>query len=107
MPPLKIKFSHIYPKLHDQTAADLVSVRIVDALTLHSKLVNYDTKYSSPDINCYQFYPLPKFGLLLQLIFVGNYGIPFCTLRRHTPQKEEYYRGAIGRTFEIVIKETD
>ncbi len=48
------------------------------------------------------YYELPKYGKVLQLIFIGNYDIPFCTLRSDKPGKLNYYNKQIGREFEIV-----
>jgi len=92
----KIKFSHSYPKLHGQKRAKLIHVRRLEQ-PLHEDLIEYDTRTSTGE-----YYALPK-GLLLQLIFVGEKGIPFCTLRRHTANKEVYYRECEGKDFEVVI----
>jgi len=116
MPNLKIKFSHEYPKIHSQTSAELLAVKILDADKLHPDLVDYDTKYVLLEKNNpfrefiylpFGFYPLPKSGLLLQLIFVGDKGIPFCTLRRSTPQKQIYYYNSVGKMFDIGVQEKD
>jgi hypothetical protein len=118
-----IRFSHNYPKLWGQKTAMLIEVRIVQKENLSPLLVEYDTYWNdnlqnkwenSMEIcsttvqkinlkpNCYGYYPLPK-GTLLQLIFLGDKGIPFCTLRRHTPQKERYYQSRVGFMFDISI----
>jgi len=94
----QIKFSHNYPKLWNQQLAVLESVKkLVAGSTLHPDLIEYDTKTSGG-----KYYKLPQTGFLIQLIFWGNKGIPFCTLRRHTPRKEEYYRSKIGQRFELI-----
>ena len=97
-----IKFSHDYPKLHGQTGATLVQVRIIQAESLSESLIKYDTVFWENGKE--QFYPLPKKGEVIQLLFFGNEGIPFCTIRRHTPEKERYYTGSIGYEFQIVIE---
>lgn len=93
----QIKFSKEYPKLWGQTKARLVAVILIDAASIGQDLLDYDTK----DIKG-EYYMIPRSGYLLQLIFVGNKGIPFCTLRRHTPEKETYYRDLMGHNFEII-----
>lgn len=104
---LTIKFSHNYPKLHSQPQAELLAVRVLQAETmiLNGELIEYDTIYYDLESGSRQYYPLPKTGQLIQLIFLGNRSIPFCTIRRHTPEKERYYHGAIGRVFDVVIEE--
>ena len=94
---LKIKFSHSYPKIHGQKNAQLIHVRRLEASNLHEDLIEYDTRTSTGE-----YYALPK-GLLLQLVFMGDKGIPFCTLRRHTPDKEAYYRASVGMMFEVKV----
>lgn len=108
----KIKFSHIYPKLWEQKKAELIAVRIFDAqaVQINKDLIEYDTKYIIEEENeieegVYDYYPLPKEGRLIQLIFIGDKDIPFCTLRRHIDRKMEYYLSKIGEIFEIVIEE--
>ena len=68
---------------------------------INDDLKEYDTLWdNNGDLG---YYKLPK-GLKLQLIFIGNKNIPFCTIRRQTPQKETYYRNLIGELFDVVIK---
>lgn len=52
----------------------------------------------------------PNYSLLpgkyLQLVFIGNYGIPFCTCRSAWPKsKVVYYKSCIGKNFDILIEE--
>lgn len=87
-----IRFSHEYPKLHGQTSAELLAVRSlkVDAHT-PKELLDYDTTYDGGR------YPL-RSGEYIQLIFLGNLRIPFCTIRNaYPPSKVRYYRGSVGR----------
>ena len=98
----KIKFSHNYPKLWKQTKATLLDVRIVSYFSLHKDLIEYDTVYTEKGKEGYQHYPLPKTNLI-QLVFVGNKLIPFCTIRRHTVRKFSYYKALLGEDFDIVI----
>ena len=98
----KIKFSHEYPKLWKQTQAELIAVRLLDVDDIHDDLKEYDTLF---DDNGYiDHYQIPKKGQLIQLIFYGNKQIPFCTLRRYTKEKLDYYKSLIGKQFEIVIE---
>ena len=95
-----IRFSHYYPKLHGQTSAELLAVRPlkIDAHT-PPELLEYDTTYESGR------YPL-RSGEYLQLIFLGNLRIPFCTIRSaYPPSKVRYYRNAIGQQFKIETPE--
>ena len=106
-----IKFSHRYPKLYGQTTAELLAVRPIriDRDT-PDVLLEYDTTYYDGPINngpCVCFdehrFPLPT-GDYIQLIFLGNLRIPFCTIRKaYPPQKVEYYKQAVGETFEVWI----
>lgn len=91
-----IKFSHEYPKLHGQTSAELLAVRPlkVDAHT-PKKLLDYDTTYEGGR------YPL-RSGEYIQLIFLGNVRIPFCTIRSAYPEsKVAYYKQHVGKVFTI------
>jgi len=94
-----IKFSGDYPKLWGQKSARLIYVGYVKFgwdYDIDSKLVEYDTKKSDGS-----YYKLNEDTHYLQLIFLGNDGIPFCTLRRDTPEKQEYYKGKINEWFII------
>jgi hypothetical protein len=125
---MQIKFSHGYPKLWNQAKAELVAVRILDAKEVqeNQSLLEYDTRYyaepsetselhfvdSDSDYE-HRHYPLPKTGELIQLIFVGDKHIPFCTIRtryrynQQTKQKEDkfiYYSTFIGSWLDIIIE---
>ncbi len=94
-----IRFSHNYPKLHGQTSATLLAVLpiCIDAQT-PPELLAYDTTYNGGN------FPLPH-GQYLQLVFLGNLRIPFCTIRAAwPPSKVEYYNGAIGEEFSVYVK---
>lgn len=96
----RIKFSHNYFKLHGQTEATLVAVLslTIDRFTPR-ELLEYDTKYDGG------YFPL-RSGNYLQLIFVGNLQIPFCTIRRAFPkQKVDYYKSSVGERFEVCVME--
>ena len=96
-----IKFSHDYPKLHGQTSAELLAVKPIRIDNDTPKeLLEYDTKKSDGT-----YYEL-KTGDYIQLVFIGNFGIPFCTIRskrnRFTEDKEAYYKQFVGKVFEIM-----
>ncbi len=91
----KIKFSHNYPKLWNQETAYLIKVRVIVSESLNKDLIEYDTKTSDG-----KYYELPK-GRLIQLFFIGNVSIPFCTIRRYTPEKLLYYLDLVNTTFKI------
>lgn len=106
-----IKFSHDYPKLHGQTSATLLAVVPIRIdRTTCDELLEYDTTYIS-HVNSFGMsydkkcrYPLPT-GDYIQLIFLGNLRIPFCTIRKAWPQsKVDYYRGKVGDVFTIEVK---
>lgn len=110
-----LKFSHNYPKLWGQNKAELIAMRIIDAqaVAINKDLLEYDTKWEEWDgvtrdlygtpVWDEGYYPLPKDGKLIQLIFIGNKEIPFCTLRRYTPEKILYYRNLMNQVFDVVI----
>ena len=110
----KIGFSHHYPKLHGQTSAELLAVRPIriDKNT-PKELLEYDTTYyvtrelSEVGLGLgtvKEYFPLPT-GDYIQLIFLGNLRIPFCTIRRaYPPSKVEYYKSKIGEQFEVMVK---
>lgn len=94
----KIKFNNQYPKLHGQKTAILLDVILVDREFLSYDFLEYDltttngTKYAiSP-------------GTLIHLTFRGDKLIPFCTLRRYTKAKYEYYTDLLFKEFEIILK---
>ncbi len=99
---MEIKFSSDYPKLHGQTSAVLLAVKPIriDKET-PKKLIEYDTKKADGT-----YYEL-KTGTYIQLVFLGNFGIPFCTIRskrnRYTEDKEAYYKQFIGQEFYIKV----
>lgn len=98
----KIKFAGRYEKLHGQTWAQLISVqvlRISGGDRTFEKLIDYDT--IREDGTRYRITP----GEYILLVFIGSDWIPFTTLRRYTPEKNEYYKRLIGKLMEIEITE--
>jgi hypothetical protein len=101
-----ITFSHDYPKLHKQTSAELVAVKLLTLPEdMNGDLHEYDTAYYD-DNGQKQHYRLNS-GEYLQLILYGNKRIPFCTIRnrygRHG-DKLSYYLSCLGKIFEIEVK---
>ena len=97
-----IKFSHHYPKLHGQTSATLLAVLPlrIDKYT-PKELLEYDTKFDGG------YFPL-KTGEYIQLVFIGNLRIPFCTIRSaFRKEKVMYYTAAIGEKFDIEFVKED
>lgn len=92
-----IKFSHIYPKLWGQDQAELIAIRLINRKDMHQDLIEYDTKTKLGT-----YYPLPP-NDYIQLVFIGNKNIPFCTLRRMTQEKFDYYKQFIGQQFKIEL----
>lgn len=100
----KIRFSKEYVKLHGQMAAELLSVsrvRIPDGVS--PELIEYDT--AATDGSRYELKP----GKYILLVFLGELGIPFTTIRADTPPmkgrgqgKYEYYCSLVNQRFEIV-----
>ena len=96
---MKIKFSSNYPKLWGQTEATLIAVRDIQInKQTHPDLLEYDTK--KPDGS---YFKLAN-GNYIQLVFIGNKGIPFCTIRSAFPTKKvDYYKSNINQVFEIEV----
>lgn len=92
----EIRFSHNYPKLWNQKKAELIAVREINSKDFNIDLLEYDTKYHGG------YYPL-KEGDYIQLIFLGDKHIPFCTIRPYSQQKENYYQDSINMIFDIVV----
>lgn len=94
----KIVFDYELCKLWGQTSAVLVAVRRIWLENVPAVFVEYDCRMATGEL-----YRLEG-GECLQLVFVGNYGIPFCTVRRNEEGKELFYKSLLNRQFDIVIK---
>ena len=95
----KIKFSHNYPKLRGEKYAQLLQVLQLDLKELSPTMRLYDTQ-----INDDEYYALPKSGRYLLLIFLGDSGNLFTTIRSGYPTtKTKYYYDSVGENFEINI----
>ena len=89
----KIKFSHNYKKLNGEKWATLCNVRIIKLEHQTKGFLDYDTE---------GIYKLPKSGFFMCLLFHGENGTVFTTLRRYTPPKFHYYFDLIDKEFEII-----
>lgn len=96
-----IKFAKQFLKLHEQTSAELVAVRLVDTATMSpddfEEMYKYDAKADDGS-----YYPLNKDKTYTQLILIGNKNIPFATLRN----KDKYmdYVKQIGWVFSVEVE---
>ena len=89
-----IKFSHEYEKFPpDDDPSVLLEVFTVNVSDLSPVFLAYDTKIVDGGR-----YPLPKKGVfLVLLLYQSSNKHLWTTIRRHTPQKESYYRSLIGQ----------
>jgi hypothetical protein len=96
---LKIRFSHKYPKLYNQSSARLTEVQITTVARMHKDFLDYDTMYFEDGKTEPSFYPLQRGSIMLVLYFIGDKGIPFTTIRTATSTKQRYYQESIGKEF--------
>lgn len=95
-----IAFSHHYPKIHGQVQAKLIAVIPLSGREISEPLLEYDTTFVEDGVA--GRFPLKKSGNYIQLIFIGDFRIPFCTIRpAWPPEKVKYYTSAIGEVFSI------
>ena len=100
----RIRFSKEYIKLHGQRSAELLAVQRVSIPDgVSPELIEYDTV--ATDGSRYELKP----GKYLLLVFLGELGIPFTTIRADTPPmkgrglgKYEFYDSRVAQRFEIV-----
>jgi len=103
----KIKFSHKYYKFpagYDKSK--IAQIIVLDEGEISQPFREYDTVFTSnnePD----GFYPLPK-GKLLLILLIANSGRGWIwtTIRRWTPEKEQYYKRLVGQVVECEVTET-
>lgn len=102
-----IKFDCNYPKLCNQAHAKLVwidEIRDCDFILKYphlKALFEYDTK--QPDGKFCSI----KRGDYLLLLFVGDKGIMFSTVRRDNPSNRSKYINKIGKLFDIEVKDAN
>lgn len=105
MSELKILFDNDYPKLHGQKQAKLLmSIGDVSEALLRTKfadLLDYDTQRS--DGKFYRSWQVGEKFLLL--LFLGDKGILFTSLRKNNEENRNIYNNSVGDIFEIIIKE--
>jgi len=95
----KIKFSHDYKKITGTKEAMLLEVININLQNLSGDFIKYDTD-SIYELPCKGDYLMLIFQKINQQPFVRRFDL-FTTLRRRTDDKEKYYRGAIGRIFQL------
>lgn len=89
-----IKFCKNYSKLHNQTMATLVYVRLKMGKDLNKEFIEYDTD------NEYQIEENQRY---LILYFVGNKLIPFTSLRKLN--QDNLLKYVEGEIYNIVVEE--
>lgn len=104
----QIKFSHWYTKLDgvidkDCNTAILLFVTSIDSRTLSDKLIEFDTKFFREDGNGFGYYDLPKGDVIFLLFKADVTEKLFCTIRRYTQQKHDYYNNLEGCKFEVIF----
>lgn len=107
-PQKEIKFSHNYHKLQEHgKLAQLIECLIIDRKNLHNEFIEYDTSYKKAGeelMDDIGYYPLPKSGKFLFLLFKSDKGL-FTTIRAAYPlHKIDYYMKSIGKNFKIIIQ---
>lgn len=105
----QIKFSHNYDKLHGQKFARLLFVSPVGcAESFHKDFVEYDTVFHHTPPSWHHLIEEGRFELptgvpMLLLVFLGDKGIPFTTVRRYSPEKHGEWKLELGNECEVVI----
>jgi hypothetical protein len=96
----EIKFSHKYLKFPKDfnfgNAYKLIHVFVEDSYNLKKDFIEYDTFYAEGEE--VKSYKLPVGKVLVLLFDAHEFGC-FTTIRRLTPEKEKYYKGAVGSFF--------
>lgn len=108
-----IYFSHIYVKMPKFLFEPDVKTEVFQVFTteydqLGEKYIKWDTAYIEGKETLY--YPLPK-GKLIVIELLTNHPVKkisqlWQTIRRWTPQKEKYYRSAIGQEAKIICRKS-
>lgn len=94
-----IEFTGDYVKLHNQKSAILLQVNYMKVdEDLPQALIDYDTERLD---GSHQFLPYGYYG---QLIFLGEFGIPFSAIRKQTVEELEYCTKNIDKKFKIIIR---
>lgn len=101
----KIIFCEDFFKLWQQRKAKLLYVSVIRAETLwgNEDLIHYDTGFRNHQ-GKEEYSILPKTGLLIELVFLGEREIPFISFRHFTDENLRFYQFNVGRKFEIKIE---
>lgn len=91
-----IEFNHNYKKLHNQETAILIKTLTIIGRNICKEFIEYDTD------NNYKIEPNEKY---LLMYFIGEYRIPFTTLRKCNKTNVLKYVGRTNELFKIVVKE--
>ena len=96
---ISIKFSHKYIKMPpDFEINTLISVENVNLEDLDPEFLERDTAIEGGG-----HYPLPKRGRHMILWLESPSGVVWQTIRRWTPEKEQYYAKHVGEQVRCVI----
>lgn len=99
MKPTKtIEFNKEYTKLFYQTEGVLIALFKTKLDKLSPMMLSWDTEYNENGMRKHYHVKGPD---LIFLVFLGNFNIPFTTLRSYTPKKFEYYKNAMRERFEL------
>lgn len=91
-----ISFSHEYVKLYHQQHAILIAMFKTTKSKLSDMLMSYDAIYI--ENNEKKYFDIPD-GDLIYLLFLGDFNIPFSTIRKYTPKKYKYYEACLRQKF--------
>jgi len=83
----------------------IAQIIVMEEKEISEPLREYDTCYH--DSVCkYNYYPLPK-GKVIIIVLIANSGKGWIwtTIRRWTPEKEQYYRRLVGLVVECEVTE--
>ena len=97
----KIKFSNEYNKFFGAEKGEplkLLQVFVLNFKDLSKSFIEYDTITTKGTK-----YDLPRGKLIALLFYIPRMSSSFTTVRRWTPQKEEYYRASMGEAFKMEI----
>ena len=103
----KIKFSHKYAKMPDDTSnTRLLEVLKTDYKELSPAFTVYDTEWNNG------YYELPRTDLIVLILIsyipnaIGSHNEHlWTTIRRWTQEKERYYKSIRGKAVEIIIQD--
>lgn len=84
----QLRFKYYYPKLHHQNTAILIYAGILHIVPSDYDFIEYDCKYIYNIYGDYSYYDVPAPPMLF-LVFVGNKGIPFTTMRKYNDENKE------------------